>query len=72
MNKFYLHKLVVPQRTDIIPSFAKEMRTVIKVREFEKEKTVFRDWIEDTTESLSDCLEHDFALWKLDKFIKDP
>jgi len=41
---YYLHKLVVPQRIDVIPANNKERKTIEKVRVFDKEKSVFKDW----------------------------
>jgi len=67
----YLHKLVVPQRIDIIPSNNKERKIIEKVREFYKQKSVFKDWVEDTEEILEQCMEHDFKHWKLEKFVKN-
>jgi len=32
---------------------------------------VFKDWKDDTKEMIDECLDHDFALWKLPGFVKD-
>lgn len=48
------------------------MNTIIKERVFDKEKSVFRDWREDTPDDLVECMRHDFKHWKLEKFVKDP
>ena len=43
-----------------------------RTRKFEKHKSVFKDFRDDTPELIEECLEHDFLLWKLEKFEKDP
>jgi hypothetical protein len=44
----YIHKLVVPQRIDIIPTNPKERKTIVKERKFNMKKSVFKDWKDDT------------------------
>ena len=39
---------------------------------FERNKTVFKDWIEDTPEMIRACFDHDKLLWKIDKLAKNP
>ena len=39
---------------------------------FKKETSVFKDWKEDTPQLLEKCKEHDKALWKTPRFVKDP
>ena len=38
---------------------------------FDKTKSVFAKWQEDTKEILIECLQHDFDLWKVPRFVKD-
>jgi len=32
---------------------------------------VFRDWVEDTPDSLAKAMKHDMTYWKLNKFVKN-
>ena len=38
---------------------------------FCKERSVFRNWKEDTNTTIQECLRHDFTYWKVPKFTKD-
>ena len=40
-------------------------------KRFKKEGSVFRDWKEDTSITLSQAMEHDFSLWKIPRFVKE-
>ena len=44
---------------------------MVKVRHFERHNTVFKDWVEDNATIVNNCLDHDFALWKIDRLIKN-
>ena len=63
--------MLAPIRIDPIPAFHKEAKTILRDRVFERHKTVFKAWVEDTPESIKDCIEHDRTYWKLPKIIKD-
>jgi hypothetical protein len=32
---------------------------------------VFKDWIEDNSTIIGNCMDHDLALWKIDRLIKN-
>ena len=70
--EYYVHSHTAPFRTDDIPVKVKEYGTIKVENIFSKAKSVFKDWKEDTPERLAQCAEHDFALWKLEKFVKGP
>ena len=40
-------------------------------KRFKKEGSVFRDWKEDTSITLSQAMEHDLSLWKIPRFVKE-
>jgi hypothetical protein len=46
----------VPQRIDVIPTNPKPRKTIVKVRKFNKDKSVFADWKIDTDEILRECM----------------
>ena len=49
------------------------MKTRFVQREFNKERSVFKDWRKDDPDfTYRSCIEHDLALWHVDKFVKDP
>jgi len=51
------------------------MGTVTTVDVFKKNKSVFKDWKENTEKTLAACVEHDMKLWKIPnmpRFIKEP
>ena len=58
-NVYYLHRMLAPIRIDPIPVSIKETKRIERVRVFEKVKSVFKDWVEDTPEMIRDCIEHD-------------
>jgi len=68
----WLHKFIAPQRIDKIPLYNKPHKTLIKTRAFDKHNSVFKMWIDDTEQTIKECLEHDFENWKLPNFVKDP
>ena len=70
-SEFFLHRFLVPQRIDPIPEFVKEIRTLVKVRHFERHNSVFKEWIEDNPTIITNCLDHDMGLWKIDRLIKN-
>lgn len=41
-------------------------------KQFNKEKSVFHDWVEDCSESIEQCLNNDFNNWKIRYFVYDP
>lgn len=64
---------IVDYRIEDIMSFTKEMKSFKQVRKFEKDKSVFKDWEEDTPNSLRRCVDHDLNCWKIrDRKIVKP
>lgn len=53
-------KAIVDFRTEDVPPFSKATKRRVNVRKFVKQKSVFKDWIEDTSQTYQKCLEHDF------------
>lgn len=62
---------MAPIRTIDLPNQVKTYNTVTEERKFDKNASVFKDWRENTDERLAACCEHDFAFWKLDRFVKN-
>lgn len=58
-SDFFLHQFLVPQRIDPIPENVKVIRTLVKVRKFERHNSVFKDWVEDNPTIISNCMDHD-------------
>ena len=58
-------------RPEDVPAFTKQIKSEAVERQFNKNKSVFRDWIEDTDKSLDNAFAEDISLWKLNKFVKD-
>jgi hypothetical protein len=58
---------IVDFRTEDIINFTKNLASHTVERSFEKSKSVFKDWIEDSAGTTIKCLEHDFDKWKVVK-----
>jgi len=71
-SEFFTHTCIVPYRTEEIPPKVKTFVTKTFERKFSKNNSVFKDWKEDTEARLDQCAEHDFAHWKVPKFVKEP
>ena len=63
----------ISQPVSLIPfiSFSDIKRPVSLEKRFKKEGSVFRDWKEDTSITLSQAMEHDLSLWKIPRFVKE-
>lgn len=60
-------------RRDPIPAFSKMKKKEKQKRKFDKNTSVFSDFLEDTETVLEKCLnENDFKMWKVTRFIKSP
>ncbi len=44
----------------------------VTTRLFKKESSVFKEWKEDTEDTIAKCAEHDQKYWKVPRFVKDP
>ena len=44
---------------------------MVRERIFERHKSVFKEWVVDTGESIKECIDHDAQHWKIDKLLKD-
>ncbi len=51
--------------------FTKELKKSECVNLFIKEKSVFKNWQQDTELTVKKCLENDQKFWKVDKICKD-
>lgn len=72
VDNYYVHKCIVESRQEDIALWSKPLRGGEKTREFRHATSVFGSWKPDNKATLAKCLEHDFALWKLPRFCKDP
>jgi len=70
-SECFAHSIITPYRTEDLPGFVKQSRSQKVERTFNKNNSVFKEWKQDTAQRLDDCLEHDVALWKVPKFVKD-
>ena len=66
--EYFSHAIISPYRTEDIPIAEKTYSTLSSEVTFKKNQSVFKDWKEDTDTKLKGCCDHDFELWKLDKF----
>lgn len=69
---YYVHKEIVECRDEPVPPFCKAMKNTVKERAFDHANSVFRDWKPDNQAVYDKCLDHDFKVWKVHKFVKDP
>ena len=69
--QFFTHKIIVPKRNETVPNCVKNIRTTAVVRGFDKDASVFADWVRDDKDTALKCINHDLELWHGDKFIKD-
>jgi hypothetical protein len=63
--------MITHYRTEEIPIIEKTYSSLSTEIVFKKNQSVFKDWKEDTDTKLKAVVEHDFALYKLTKFVKD-
>ena len=61
----------MPTRQEKVPGFAKIMKLHSGKQIFKKHQSVFREWKPDTSDTVDKCLNHDFDVWKVMKFVKD-
>ena len=70
-EEVYFNSFVAPPRREDIQVSEKEKKMKMGKRFFDKNKSVFREWREDTTHTLKKSLEIDLRYWKAPRFIKD-
>jgi len=63
--EYYSHSTIAPFRSEDIPVHVKTYGTLTKEVSFKKNKSVFKDWKENTGSILNACCEHDFKNWKV-------
>jgi len=68
---FFYSRHIVKVRDEPIPKISKQLEKELTSKNFSKEHSVFRDWKEDTPQTIQGCLNHDFRYWKINKFVKD-
>jgi len=68
---YFPHKIIVKNRDEEIPIHVKISNRKHIVRVFKKEHSVFKDWKEDTEDSIITAIEHDFKFWKCSRFVKE-
>jgi hypothetical protein len=67
---YYASKMIVKKREEDPPTISREIKQKKVERMFEKVNSVFKDWKEDTEQTLVDTIDHDLRLWKCARFIK--
>ena len=70
--EYFSHQTLAPYRTEDIPKYAKQSKSHRVEKKFDKKKSVFRDWKEDSLVKMNSIHEHDTQFWKVNKFVKDP
>jgi hypothetical protein len=64
--------MVAPFRTEEIPIIIKEYGSKQNTISFKKNNSIFKNWVDlDTIKKIEMSTEHDFEIWKLEKFCKD-
>ena len=69
---YFTHRAIINNREEEIPLFVKADKTHKTVRKFNKDTSVFKDWMIDTRDDALNCIEHDLLLWHCNKFVKNP
>jgi hypothetical protein len=62
--------MIVKKREEDPPAIPREIKQKKVQRMFEKVNSVFKDWKEDTEQTLVDAVDHDLRLWKCARFVK--
>ena len=70
--EFFIHRVVIRQREEEIPVYTKKTKMKTTTRKFNKNVSSFKDWQEDTPDILSQVIDHDSKLWKVERFVKEP
>ena len=68
---YYVTRLLNLKREEDPIVHQKNLKVVQISRHYEKHKSVFKDWIEDTEETTDWIYTHDTRMWKAHKLIKD-
>jgi len=68
---FFLHKAIVVKREEQPPIFEKTITARFKERVFDKNKSVFKEWVEDDAATMDGIYQHDIKLWKCARFLKE-
>jgi len=71
-TSYYWCESIVPIRTEEILLHQKRTKKKFEVRQFEKHKSVFRDWHEDTNETLKSTFQIDISKTRLRKYTVRP
>lgn len=69
---FFVHKLITKPREEEVAIYEKPAKIQSLIRQFDKSKTIFREWIIDTPKTCLDCILHDMQYWKISRFTKPP
>lgn len=67
---FYLHKCLVPIRSEVIPDLVKKVKTNFIVRVFQKHASVFAGWKSDTKAQVKKMVDIDYSVMKVEKILK--
>lgn len=68
----YYNRSIVPIREENVPLITKKLRVNTAALKFQKQASVFRDWIEDEPIALQRAWNHDKHYWKVHKITDDP
>ena len=63
---------IVDFRIEDIIHYTKILKSHMKVRKFDKDKSIFKEWVTDTLQVDKKCLEHDMGFWKISKLKLNP
>jgi hypothetical protein len=69
---FYLHKAIIPLRSEPLPIMNKNMIEQAIERVFNKDASVFAPWKPDNPTIISKCTINDMVSMNLGKMLKSP
>ena len=71
-RKLVFHHFTLTQRSDDVQVTMKRTKKLRKTRRFHKDKSVFKEWKEDTGMTIEKAFDTDYNAMKLNRFIKNP
>ena len=67
---FYLHEMLATFRVEEVPSYCKTRSVRQVLHDVYKPKPVFNKFIRDTPEIMTQCMNHDSKLLRIDKIVE--
>lgn len=68
---WYPGTAIVKYREEAVYEYQKYFKVIKIQRYFNKERSVFKTWIQDNKRTLKKAHDHDIRYWKCEKFMKD-